>query len=255
MPICLLLVSEFHQHCPVLHKLGVTSASLLNYADPTFNSKVHQLSSLPCVTNEIVLELNQFMNRNQMCTYYTLWQWLAALVGQNWPQNKFPTVKAIRQSVIRLVAKLSKLKKLPNSEEKNIQISSFLSGTYSLPSVFVNRHHPHRKYQPLDRSSSSSSDSSIATSCSSSCSSCTENEVLKFVNLKLCHELSSLNKDVTLLRGQEKKLSEARQRLYSSHRNLAKKLKRRDNTIQKHTEELTEGRKLINDLEHKTNHS
>ena len=60
------------------------------------------------VTNEVVLDLFHFKNRNLDCTYHTLRQWLFLLLDH---KENFPTVKAIRQSILRLCARLTKLKK------------------------------------------------------------------------------------------------------------------------------------------------
>ena len=54
-------------------------------------------------------------------------------------QDEFPTVKSIRQSVLRLSAKLSSLKKLPYSSDKLSLITDFLNQPYVLPRVFVSK--------------------------------------------------------------------------------------------------------------------
>ena len=117
----------FSELYPVLSKIGVTSSVLLSYLD---DDQV-RMASVPCITNEIVLELYHF-NGNKLCTYYTLWQWLASLFGDYWPKDNFPTVNVVRQSVFRLVEK-----KLPSCEDKATQISLFLREKYSLPSIFM----------------------------------------------------------------------------------------------------------------------
>ena len=223
---------EFSELYPALSKIGVTPSVLLSYLD---DDQV-KMASVPCITNEIVLELYHFMNGNKLCTYYTLWQWLASLFGDYWPKDNFPTVKAVRQSVLRLVAKLTKLKKLPSCEDKATQISSFLREVYSLPSIFVVKQNQVVK---------------LASGSSSSCSSCAENEILKSVNCELSQELSALNIEANSLRDIEKRLFETRQKFYAVHRNDMKKLKRRDKAIEKHVKEVSEGRKKISNLEQK----
>ena len=63
------------------------------------------------VSNGLVLDLHEFMNRHHDCTYDSFRRWLALLMGYNWPNKNFPTSKALRQSVIRLFSRLTKLKK------------------------------------------------------------------------------------------------------------------------------------------------
>ncbi len=176
--------------CPTLHKLGISPSILLEVAN---DSDTETLSSVPCVTNEIVVELYHFMNQNSECTYYTLWRWLSSLLGDEWPTNNFPTVKSVRQSVIRIVTKLNKLRKLPSSAQKSRLLSCFLSEVYHIPTIFVSR-------------------GKIVTpvSSSSSCSSCAESEVLKAVNTQLCQELSALSVKASSLKSSDEKLSETR---------------------------------------------
>ena len=57
------------------------------------------------------LELFKFMNANSMCTFYTLKKWLATMLGT---MEHFPTVNSIRQNVLHLSARLSKMKKMPS---------------------------------------------------------------------------------------------------------------------------------------------
>ena len=72
------------------------------------------------------------------CTYYTLWRWVLLLLSDTEQRSKeFPTIKSIRQSVLRLSARLSILKKMPSSSEKVALISEFLSQPYTLPRVFI----------------------------------------------------------------------------------------------------------------------
>ena len=102
---------EFSEVCP-LYKVGVTSDLLLRVADDS-DTEAESTFKVARVTNEMVLELHHFMNRNASCTYYTLWRWLALLFGDDWPKSDFPAVKAVRQSVLCLSSKQSMLKKMP----------------------------------------------------------------------------------------------------------------------------------------------
>ena len=70
------------------------------------------------LTNGIVLDLHNFMNETKNCTYFTYKNWIAAMLGSKWPVKDPPTIKALRQSVIRLSSKSSKLRKVHKSEEK-----------------------------------------------------------------------------------------------------------------------------------------
>jgi len=63
------------------------------------------------VTNGLVLDLYEFMNRHSGCTLDSFRRWLALLMGYNWPVIHFQTSKSLRQSVIRLSSRLPKLKK------------------------------------------------------------------------------------------------------------------------------------------------
>ena len=228
----------FSEVCPFLYKLGVTSSLLLNVAEDSDNGADFSTLDVPCVTNEVIIELYHFMNRNPTCTYHTLWRWLASLLGDRWPQNDFPTVKAVRQSVIRLISKLSKTKKMPYSKERTALLSIFLREPYCLPKIFQSR-------GKLITPSSSS-----ASSCSSA-----ENEILKSVNTKLCEELSALSLETDSLRDSDKKLSETRQKMYAINRNGNKKLRRRDRIIQKQVKHLAGRKKVIRNLEHKVTQS
>ncbi len=78
------------------------------------------------------------MSKNEQCTYYTFKNWMVSLCGSvyMWPLKNPPTVKALRQSVIRLS---SRLRKERNSDSKDSLIGSFLEEEYCLPKVFVSR--------------------------------------------------------------------------------------------------------------------
>ena len=173
----------FSDVCPSLHKYGVTADHLLSITDDSDGDTLGTVR-IPCVTNEIVIELYHFMDRNARCTFYTLWRWISIVLGDRWPTEGFPTVKSVRQSVVRIVSRTTKLKKQPAGDQKSAALSSFLSELYHIPSIFVSRGRI-----------------ITSTDSSSSCSSCAENDILKEENTKL-----------------SQKLSEARQKMYSLHR-------------------------------------
>ena len=84
-----LLDMSFVDAYPHLHAMGVTPTMLLS--DDDFGLKK---LNIPVVKNKAaIIELWNFMNANQTCTYYTLWQWIACLFGDNWPEVSFPTSK------------------------------------------------------------------------------------------------------------------------------------------------------------------
>ena len=179
--------SEFSRLCPSLSKLGVTSDLFLSVADDSDNGSDIEALRIPCVTNENIIELYNFMNRNSKCTYYTLWRWIASLLGDRWPQTDFPTIKSIRQSVLRLTSKLTNIKKCPSSDKKDAMLSQFFNEEYALPRVFV----LHGELVVHTTSDDSSS-----------CSSCAENKVLRLVNASL-----------------SRRICESRHKMYSAHRN------------------------------------
>ena len=144
--------------------------------------------------------------------------WLSWLLQQKWPTGNVPAVNSIRQSVLRLSACLSKLKKECNSDHKEVSISSFLDEPYSLPRVLV---------------------PNVTCHSPSSCSSCSENEALKIKLSKL-----ELNNQAV-----EDKLTTSRKKMYSLHRNTTKRLKRRDDTIVAQSKLITEKDCLLSNWE------
>ena len=60
------------------------------------------------VTNEVVLDLFHFKNRNLDCTYHTLRQWLFLLLDHK--ENLSYCKSNTEQSILRLCASLTKLK-------------------------------------------------------------------------------------------------------------------------------------------------
>ena len=103
----------------------VTADTLFQFIDDS-DAEIPPVSDVR-VTNGKVLDLYHFMNGHQQCTFYTLRLWLRWL---KWPIGNAPAVNSIRQSVLRLSARLSKL---CNSDHKEVSISSFLDEPYSLP--------------------------------------------------------------------------------------------------------------------------
>ena len=194
----------------------VTTDTLFRFIDDS-DVEIPPVSDVQ-VTNGLVLDLYHFMNGHQQCTFYTLRLWLRWLLQEKWPTGNVPAVNSIRQSVLRLSARLSKLKKECNSDCKEVSISSFLDEPYSLPMVLV---------------------PSVKCHSPSSCSSCSENESLKFKLSKL-----ELNNQAV-----EDKLTTSRKKMYSLHRNTAKRLKRRDYTIVAQSKLITEKDCLLSNWE------
>ena len=73
-------VSEFSRLYSSLSKLGVISDLLLAVEDDSDNGSDIEALWIPRATNENIIELYNFMNRNLTCTYYTLWHWIASLL-------------------------------------------------------------------------------------------------------------------------------------------------------------------------------
>ena len=188
------------------------------------------------LTNGIVLDLHNFMNKTKNCTYLTYKNWIAAILGSEWPVKDPPTIKALRQSVIRLSSKLSKLRKAHNSEEKLSSITSFLEEEYHLPNVFVSRGRVIKSSPEPSSSSSSSVD--------------WEKESLKAVNKKLCEELSEQSSD---LEQAGQKLKTLQLEMHSKHRNNQKKIRRRDQQLKIKEKEVKDGKQLIKGLQKNVN--
>ena len=189
--------------------------------------------SLP-LTNGIVLDLHYFMSKSPTYTYHSLKNWMAALLATKWPKvtQDQPTVKALRQSVLRLSNRLARFKKEHNSEVKAALIASFLDENYCLPSVFLSRG-KFIKSKPVPVASSSSSSD-------------WEKERLELVNQELCKELSDQSSE---LEQTEKKLQEMRLGMHSKHRNFQKKVKRRDHKLEQRDKEVKKSKCLIKGLE------
>ena len=94
---------------------------LLSYTDNNFS----QLSEVPVVSNELILELARFKHRYPECTFKTLYSWIKDIYGDKWPLPDSPTCIAIIKSIERLDARFLKLKKQHSSVNKEIEISNF----------------------------------------------------------------------------------------------------------------------------------
>ena len=211
-----------------LASAGINTSMLLS-------SDVTELKDVR-LTNGIILDLHNFMNKTKNCTYLTYKNWIAAILGSKWPVKDPPTIKALRQSVIRLSSKLSKLRKAHNSEEKLSSITSFLEEEYHLPNVFVSRGRVIKSSPEPSSSSSSSVD--------------WEKESLKAVNKKLCEELSEQSSD---LEQAGQKLKTLQLKMHSKHRNNQKKIRRRDQQLKIKEKEVKDGKQLIKGLQKNVN--
>ena len=223
----------FEETYPALHSLGLTSTMLLAVATDSDND----LESSTAVSTPVItkVELYMFSKSNPSCTYYTLWKWLACLFKDKWSEKSFPTIKSVRQSVLQIVFKVSKLRKMPTSAAKEAAIVNYLGEVYTLPKIFTSE--------------------ILLQSCSlstcSSCSSCAEVETIKSVNKKLCQEISTLQEIASSLELKDQILSESHQKRYAIHHNMMKKVKRRDYLIQQQKVEVKEDKKVIRSLQEK----
>ena len=203
------------------------------------------LDSVPTITNEVVLDLFHFMNRSPECTYHTLTQWLSSLCGERCPKEEFPTVKAIRQSVLRLYARLSRLKK-SKTESRDQNVATFLKEEYCLPSVFVVHNKVHKPSSEVMQPGFSNDEVQPGIS--------DGDEVLQAVNVDLCRELTKLQLENQSLKATEDQLKKTRQKMYSLHRNTTKKLQRREKVITTQAKDISEKKKAVEHLQHKVSH-
>lgn len=211
-----------------LHKLKITSSTLLAYTDESSPVTESGLASVPTITNEMVLDLYSFMCKHSECTYRTLTRWLCCLLGEKWPSDQPPSIKAITQSVKRVLIRKEKLNKLSTSPEKERKIADFLSEEYSLPQQFIAR----------DKLSDSTSESETAG-------------VLKGVNEDLCREIAQLKLENELHKDAEDSIKVLREKMYSLHRNTNKKLGRRDNAISEQSERIDKQKMELQRLHNK----
>ena len=96
----------------------------------------HLISKVQDVTNGLVLELASFKDKHRDCsTFNHFYKWIQDLFGTDWPEQA-PNQQAIKQSIKRLSARLSKLKKQPASTpDREARINEFLQCNYALPQL------------------------------------------------------------------------------------------------------------------------
>lgn len=231
--------------CGSLEKFNITSSSLLSFTEPSASAQDKHLPSVSVVTNEIVLDLYQFMCTHSECTYKSLFQWLSCLYGDKWPSSNPPSIKAITQSIKRLLAKMDKLKKLSNSTDKQQKISCLLNEQYSLPHVLIAG-----KLCKVDLSSDFQSDENYSADSSHNDE---EIETLKAINQELTRELMQLKVTSELSKesSPDPNLKYLRERMYSLHRNTNKKLVRRDKAISEQAERLDKQKMELDKLQMK----
>ena len=211
-----------------LQKLKITSSTLLSFMDSSVSAEDVCLPPISMVTNEVVLDLYHFMCRHSRCTYKTLTQWLLCLYGDKWPSDNPPSVKAITQSIKRLLAKVDKLKKLPNSTDKQQKISCLLNEQYSLPHIFVCS-----ELQSVEELSADSSEEIVS---------------LRTVNEELCCQLAELK---MLEPAVDPNVKLLREKMYSLQRNTNKKLGRRDKAISEQSERIDKQKLELDKLQRK----
>ena len=68
------------------------------------------LSKVQDVTNGLILELASFKDKHRDCTFNRFYKWVQDLFGTDWPEQA-PNQQAIKQSIKRLSARLSKTQK------------------------------------------------------------------------------------------------------------------------------------------------
>ena len=186
---------------------------------PSAAKGYHSPCSQPSVTNEMVLDLIGAMNCNSDYTYSTLREWLLEQFGAPCAKENFPSVSAIRQSVLRVSAKLCKLKKERNSQSKLERIQAFLQDEYHLP-------------QTCDKitkaADSPMGDKSLYMHC---------DKVLQNINVELCRNLTQSQLDNEV---KERKIMQLRHKMYSMHRNTSKKFIRKEDTIALQARKISE---------------
>ena len=201
-----------------LQKLKISTSALLSFVDSSVSTRGNGLPSLSVVTNEVVLDLYHFMCGHSECTYKTLTQWLSCLFGKKWPSDNSPSIKAITQSIKRLLARLDKLKKLPTSADKQEKIDSLLSETYSLPVLVAKR---------VVRGVSSEEDVSVDSS-----------DSVSQKPVKVTSEQSVSDSMIVL-----------REKMYAIKRNTSKKLGRRDKAISEQAEQINTQKQELDKLQ------
>lgn len=98
-------------------------------------SDVPNLPELDLISNEIILELACFKDKHWQCRYKNVYLWVKELFGAKWPEQA-PSQQAVVQSIKRLSAGLSVLKKCPTSAtEREGRILDYLQCEYVLPQL------------------------------------------------------------------------------------------------------------------------
>lgn len=93
---------------------------------------------LSLVSNKEVLDLFKYKDCHAEITDKVAYEWVKNMYGDNWPETP-PTVASLKQSVVRLRCKLSKIKKQKYSEKRDTEIESFLQRDYELPSMALHK--------------------------------------------------------------------------------------------------------------------
>ena len=170
----------------------------------------HIIPELEIVTNELVLELCKFKDQHN-CTYKDFYAWIKSCYGKKWPEEQTPTHQAIAKSAERLKAKVSKLKKQHDTNEKVESIATFFQQEYSLPKLGYS-HGQVVHFSPL-------------------------RQLLPSSQQKDHHE--------------DLRYAELKKKLYASTRNANKRLNRREEKIQQQKDEIQHQLHQINSYEKK----
>ena len=93
------------------------------------------IGEVSIITNGLVWELLKVKNENSDVTFTAFYEWIVDLYGEKWPQPDPPTYQALSKSVVRLNAKLEKLKKMHSSTEKEKLLSEFFAEDYIFPKL------------------------------------------------------------------------------------------------------------------------
>lgn len=188
---------------PKLAECDITR-SMLVQASP------NGIPELVVVTNGIVLELADFRNQNSnSCTQQLLYEWIIQIYGSNWPRPDSPTCQAIVKSIDRLMAKRQKIRKMHSSPKKDDEISQFLQKEFILPSLGFRR-----------------------------------GQVVHFTPVKKSKQTHSTGVV-------QPAVKELKQRMYARNRNANKCLKRREAIIQKQVSLIETQQRKIAECERK----
>ena len=191
---CVSTVPDLQEIGPECSRIGISEATLLFHCD---NSKSEQhLPEVPCVSNQLIVELSRFKDKHSECTFRSMYNWVQELYGSRFP-TEAPTLQAFTKSVKRLRARLSKLRKQHSGDEKDTSVKSFLKEEFTLPKIGLYRGRV-LHFSPIQKTTASVS-----------------------------------TQETTGGSGQE--YEEMQQRMYAITRNANKKLKRRDARVRAKT--------------------